>query len=110
MDAKTLFTEKLPTALKDSPEKAREIDAIYLFNVSGGKGGTWSVDCKSDPPAVNEGAVGAADCTIDVADTDLETLLDNPQLAIQLFFQGKIKVSGDPVLATKLGTLFGIGG
>ena len=50
------------------------------------------------------------DCTIEVSDADFEVMVTDPAQAMQLFFQGKIKVTGDPVLATKLGNLFGLGG
>jgi len=109
MDAKTLFDEKMPKALAKDPEKARELNAIYMFKVTGARGGTWTVDCKTDPPAVTVGESGTAECTIEVADGDFESMLADPQMGMQLFFQGKIKIAGDPVLATKLSNLFGFG-
>ena len=109
MDAKTLFNEKLPAALTKDPSRARDLDAIYLFKVTGERGGTWTVDCKAEAPKVVEGEEGAPECTIEIADEDFEAMLKDPQMAMQLFFQGKIKITGDPVLATKLGNLFGMG-
>jgi hypothetical protein len=38
--------------------------------------------------------------------TDFEAMMDNFQLAMQFYFQGKLKVSGDPMLATKLQSVF----
>jgi putative sterol carrier protein len=109
MDAKTLFNEKMPAALAKDPGRARELDATYLFKVTGERGGTWTVDCKAETPKVVEGEEGAPECTIELADEDFEAMLKDPQMAMQLFFQGKIKITGDPVLATKLGNLFGLG-
>jgi putative sterol carrier protein len=108
MDTKTLFNEKLPKSIAENPQKARELDAVYLFKVSGDGGGTWTVDLKSDPPSVVEGEAGTPDCTIEVADSDFESMLDNPQMGMQLFFQGKIKIAGDPMLATKLQNLLSL--
>jgi putative sterol carrier protein len=110
MDAKTLFNEKLPKSIEKKPERARELDAIYRFVVTGDGGGTWTLDCKSDPPTITEGETVEPECTIELTDEDFAEMLKDPQMAMQLFFQGKIKVSGDPMLATKLSTIFGMGG
>jgi putative sterol carrier protein len=109
MDAKTIFGEKMPAALTKTPEKFKEVDAIYLFKVTGDRGGTWTMDLKADPPQVLEGEQGTADCTIELSDEDFETMISEPPMAMQLFFQGKIKISGDPVLATKLQLVLGVG-
>lgn len=110
MDAKTLFDEKLPQVFEKTPAQAKELDCVYLFKVTGDDGGTWTVDCKSEPPTVAKGEEGEADCTIELTDEDFETMTSDPQMAMQLFFQGKIRITGDPVLATKLGNLLGMGG
>lgn len=109
MDAKTLFNEKLPKSLEKNPDRAKELDAIYQFKVLGGGGGTWTLDCKSDSPSCTEGESGEPECTIELSSEDFAEMLKDPQLAMQLFFQGKIKISGDPMLATKLQTIFGLG-
>ena len=106
MQPKSMFGEKLPGILKGSPDKLKELNAVFLFKISGDNGGTWTVDCKADPPTVAEGEAGTADCTIEVSDEDFNTMTDDPQAGMQLFFAGKLKVSGDPMLATKLQTLF----
>jgi putative sterol carrier protein len=59
------------------------------------------VDLKNDPPVCKEGAL-AADCTITMSNEDFKAIRANPQAAMQLFFQGKLKVQGNPMLATKL--------
>jgi putative sterol carrier protein len=110
MDAKTMFEEKMPEAFTKHPEKVEDLDAIYLFKITGDRGGTWTVDCKTKPPKVAEGEDGAPDCSIELTDEDFELMVKDPMQAMQLFFQGKIKITGDPVLATKLGNLFGFGG
>ncbi len=37
-------------------------------------------------------------------------MLSDPQAGMQLYFQGKLKVSGDPMLATKLQQFFDLAG
>lgn len=101
-DAKTDFTKNLPEKIAADPERAKAINAIFLFKISGDHGGTWTVDLKSDTPGVKEGEVGEPDCTLEMTDEDWKSISDNPQSAMALFFQGKLKVTGDAMLATKL--------
>ncbi|HJZ84623.1 MAG TPA: SCP2 sterol-binding domain-containing protein [Polyangia bacterium] len=107
--AKDLFDTTVPQALSKYPDKAREIAAVYCFKITGPNGGTWTVDLVSNPPTCKPGEGATPQCTIDVADTDFEQMLGNPQLGMQLYFQGKLRVTGDPMLATRLQKLFTIG-
>jgi hypothetical protein len=104
--AQELFNQQVPAALAAHPDKAKEIGAVYLFKVTGDDGGTWTVDLASSPPSCTEGEKGGAQCTIEVAHADFKTMLQNPAMGMQLYFTGKLKVAGDPMLATKLQKLF----
>ncbi|HEY8922958.1 MAG TPA: SCP2 sterol-binding domain-containing protein [Polyangia bacterium] len=100
---KSYFDQKVPAALAEHPDKAKEVAAVYLFKVSGADGGTWTVDLVSTPPTCQPGAHGTPQCTIECADTDLRSMIEGGmQAAMSLFFSGKLKVSGDPSLATRL--------
>lgn len=105
-NAAELFNTQVPAALAKNPDKAREIGSVYLFKVSGDGGGTWTVDLASPTPTCTEGDKGNASCTIEVAHTDFMSMLGNPTLGMQLYFQGKLKVLGDQMAATKLNKLF----
>jgi hypothetical protein len=105
-DAKELFDVMVPEALAKWPEKAKEVDAVYCFKITGAGGGEWTADLTSDPPTCVAGDTGSAQCTIEVASEDFNSMLTNPQIGMQLYFQGKLKVTGDPMLATKLQKLF----
>ena len=59
-------------------------------------------------PACMAGIQGTPHCTIEVAHTDFQTMLTNPAAGMQLYFTGKLKVTGDPMLATKLQKLFSL--
>ena len=107
-DATELFDVLVPQGLKQFPDKAREVNAVYAFKISGEGGGEWTVDLASDPPGVTKGDTGKAQCTIEVAHDDFKAMLGNPQLGMQLYFQGKLKVTGDPMLATKLQQFFAL--
>ncbi|MDI7267047.1 MAG: SCP2 sterol-binding domain-containing protein [Myxococcota bacterium] len=101
MDAKEYFGTELPKRLAADPAAARSVAAVFHMSITGDGGGEWLVDLKSDPPTCKEGG-GAADCTITMSNDDFKAIRVNPQAAMQLFFQGKLKVQGNPMLATKL--------
>jgi alkyl sulfatase BDS1-like metallo-beta-lactamase superfamily hydrolase len=105
-----LFNERLPGALARNAEDARTIGARFQLTITGAEGGEWYIDVSGAPPAplcVPGPGPGAADCTITVADHDFHKLLENPQImAMQLYFNGKLQVAGNQMLALKLQKLF----
>jgi putative sterol carrier protein len=105
-DAVELFDKQVPEGLAAHPDKAREVNAIYAFKISGEGGGEWTCDLTANPPTCVRGDTGKAQCTIDVAHDDFKTMLSDPNAGMQLYFQGKLRVSGDPMLAMKLQQLF----
>ena len=108
---KTFFDQKVPEVLKISPEKAKDVAAVYLFKIAGPDGGTWTVDLVSNPPTCVQGERGTPQCTIEASDADFRSMIDGGmQAAMTLFFSGKLKVSGDPTLATKLSKLLQMAG
>ena len=110
LSVKTYFDQKVPAALAANPDKAKDVAAVYLFKIAGDDGGTWTVDLVSTPPTCLPGAVGTPQCTIECSDEDLRTMIGGGmQAAMNLFFTGKLKVSGDPNLATKLSKLLSLG-
>ena len=108
-NAQQLFNVDVPEALKKHPDKAREIGAIYLFKITGENGGTWTVDLASATPSCTPGEKTTPQCTIEVDSNDFKQMLANPAMGMQLYFQGKLRVTGDPMLATKLQKLFSMG-
>ena len=108
---KEFFDKRVPEALSKHPEKATEMAAVYLFKISGPDGGTWTADLKSSPPTLVPGEGAAPQCTIEASDADFRTMIDGGMpAAMQLFFSGKLKVTGDPTLATKLSKLLQMAG
>ena len=106
--AQEMFDDQVPKAIAKNPDKAKEIGAVYLFKITGEGGGEWTVDLASETPTCVAGAGAPAQCTIEVAHEDFKGMLGNPQLGMQLYFQGKLRVTGDPMLATKLQKLFSL--
>jgi hypothetical protein len=105
-DAEELFNERVPRTLAQFPAEARAVDAIYCFNISGEGGGVWTVDLTADPPTIETGDTGTAQCTIEVTAEDFNTMLATPQVGMELYFQGKLRITGDPMLASKLEKFF----
>jgi putative sterol carrier protein len=108
VDIKKLFNDDLPAALVKNGEAAKAIGAKYQMNISGPTGGEWNIDVSPSGPSCKPGS-GPADCTISISDEDFQKLVENPQAnGMQLFFSGKLKVSGNQMLAMKLNSLFAL--
>jgi putative sterol carrier protein len=103
-----IFDQLIPAALAKHASQARELHAILCIKVTGEGGGVWTVDLEADPPSCTPNDSGHAQCTIALANDDFLALLENHQLGIQLFFQGKLKVEGDPMLATRIAKLLSL--
>jgi putative sterol carrier protein len=107
---KEFFDKRVPEVLAKHPDKAKEVAAVYLFKISGDDGGTWTADLVSATPTCVPGQAGTPQCTIEATDNDFRQMIDGGmQAAMQLFFSGKLKIAGDPNLATKLSKLLQMG-
>ena len=90
------------------PDLPKKIKASFLFRLT--KGGKvvseWMTDLTKEPGSVTHGKPsGKPSCTITIADEDfVKTAMGeaNPQT---LFMKGKVKISGNIMLAQKLQTL-----
>jgi len=108
VDIQKLFNEELPAALAKNPDQAKQIGAKYQINITGDGGGEWFIDCVNAKS--EKGNPGGADVTITITAEDFQKLHENPQAnGMQLFFAGKLKVSGNQMLAMKLQKLFSLG-
>lgn len=106
MDAQKLFNSVMPKEMEKNPNKSKDVNAIFLFKVSGDRGGTWTIDLKNNPAQILQGEHGDYDCKVEMTDEDFEEAFNSTAAAMMLMFSGKIKVSGDPMLATKLQEIF----
>lgn len=105
-DAQTSFTQSIPQSIEKDVDRAKEVDAVFLFKVNGDRGGVWTVNMK-DAPGVTEGDSGNAECTIEISTEDWKALTEKPGTAMQFFMNGKIKLTGNALLATKLQAVIG---
>ena len=100
---KEIFEQKIHTRLVADPAKAKAVNAIYQFDITGDNGGTWTVDLTQ--PAVVSGSSGKAQCTITMSSKDFVDIISEKLNAQMAFLQGRLKVAGDMSLALKLGTI-----
>lgn len=104
---KAIFEEKIPEGIKKDPSKAKNVGAVYQFDITGQNGGTWTVDLKAEPPQVRSGTAEQPGCTITMVDNDFVDLVTGKLNGQMAFMSGKIKIKGNMGLAMKLNQVIG---
>lgn len=105
--AQEVFDVLVPAGIAAHPEKARELNCVYCFKITGEGGADWTIDLTAETPSCTRGASEKAQCTISISAEDFKTMLGgDPNAGMQLFFAGKLVVAGDVTLAMKLQQLF----
>lgn len=99
MNTKEFFNNQLPTALAANSEDAKTINARYQINIAGT--GEWNLDLTANGPVCKAGT-GPADCTVSLDEASFQKLASDPKSALMMFFTGKMKVSGNQMLGSKL--------
>ncbi len=102
-----LFENTLTEKMKNNPDQAKSINAIYQFVLTGDNGGNWVVDLTQEGGHIYEGTAATSNCTVT---TDAETFVKiatGKMAAPMAFMTGKLKIKGDMNLATKLGKVIG---
>ena len=90
-ETKDFFESWLPEKLRDHPTLAKDINAVYVFDIDGA--GQWTVDLTSGAGEVRSGGHPDPGCVVTEAKGDFESMLENPASAMMLFMAGKLKVS-----------------
>jgi F420-dependent oxidoreductase-like protein len=101
-----IIFDQITQRVANTPGIVEKVNAVYQFNVHGNDGGQWVVDLKSADGSVWPGVYDGADCVISIGDADLIALADGQLNALAAFMQGRIQVQGNPLLATRLQSLF----
>ena len=102
-DVKAIF-DRIPEAF--NADAAQGVDAVFQFEITGEGGGSWNVTIRNGSCQVQEGAHDDPSVTMAMsAETWLE-IVNRELNGIQAFMSGKLKVSGDMMLAQKYQSLF----
>src|SRR5207244_11473156 len=91
-----LFTEDLQGALQRNSLEARKLGGVYQINISGVR--SWTIDLSRETPLVVEGrSNGPTQTTINIAESDFNELLTDPENeSVKLFRSGRIQIEGNP--------------
>jgi putative sterol carrier protein len=90
-------------------EKAGDLNATVVFELSGDDGGAWSVSVADGKCDVQEGATDNPTATIKMSASDYVAMTSGKLNPMMAFMSGKIKVDGDLNTVMKFQTLFGMG-
>lgn len=101
-DSKVSFTEVIPAKIARDPARARAVGGIFVFRISGEGGGTYTLDLKNDVSVVEGETCADPDCLLELSNDVWRQMSDTPTQAMQFYFDGKLKVTGNVVLALKL--------
>jgi 3-hydroxyacyl-CoA dehydrogenase/3a,7a,12a-trihydroxy-5b-cholest-24-enoyl-CoA hydratase len=88
------------------PEWLEQVGAVFQFEIEGSEGGSYIVDLRHSPGAARPGHDLEADCHMTMAYEDFRAMLKGELKPEMAFLTGKLQVSGNLLLATKLGPLF----
>lgn len=102
----TALFAKVTQRVAADPTLVQRVNAVYQFNVHGDDGGTWVVDLKNGAGEVWSGVHESADCIISMNQDDFLALATGRINPINAFMQGRIRVQGDIMMATRLQSLF----
>jgi len=92
---------KASANLDANQEAARAFDATYRFVLAGAEGGIYMLTLTNTEVSLREHD-GEADCSLNLHADDLVALLEGRATAQQLFFSGKLGVTGNLGLAVRL--------
>lgn len=107
LTARQIFEETLPAKLEKNPDSAKATNAIYVFNLTGDDGGTWTLNFKEDDDFVSEGESDDAECTVTMSDSDFVDMWQGNLNPAQAFMMNKISIEGNMGLAMKLQNFIG---
>ena len=90
------------------PEKAKDINMVLGFDLSGDNGGNWSIKIADGAIDVNESPAESPNATISMDGDDYVKMMSGDLNPMMAFMSGKIKVDGDLNSVMKMQSLFGM--
>jgi 3-hydroxyacyl-CoA dehydrogenase/3a,7a,12a-trihydroxy-5b-cholest-24-enoyl-CoA hydratase len=87
--------------LARNPGLVGKVGNVYLFKLTD-PASQWTVDLKHDRGSVSEGAVGTADCVLEISEADFLAMTKGESDPMKLFTNGKLKITGNVMASQKL--------
>jgi len=88
------------------PEAAAGMNATLQLDLSGEGGGQWHLIVADKQLQLKDGLAANPNMTLKMSADDFVAMINGTANPMQMFMQGKVKVSGDMALAMKLQSLF----
>lgn len=98
--------EKMPGQFQ--ADKAGDMNAVILFDLSGEGGGQWSVAIADGKCEVTQGAAESPKATVRMDAGDYKDMITGKLNPMMAFMSGKVKVEGDLNTVMKFQQLFGM--
>lgn len=89
-----------------SAEKAEGVDEVIQLHLSGESGGDWYLQIKNKECNLVQGIAEAPGFTLESSITDFKDLAEGKLEPVKAFMSGRIKFSGNMMVAMKLASLF----
>ncbi|HMK75356.1 MAG TPA: SCP2 sterol-binding domain-containing protein [Thermodesulfobacteriota bacterium] len=89
-----------------NPNAAAGLNAVVQYNIEGADGGDWYVVIKDQTCTVSQGVHTSPTLTMKMADKDWTAMCNGQLNGMTAFMTGKLKTTGDIMLAQRLTTLF----
>lgn len=89
-----------------NPSAAAGLHKTFQFNISGDEAGVWALQVANQTCELIRGGVEKPDITMSILDKDWLAIAEGRLDTMNAFMTGKLKVSGDTMLAMRLQTLF----
>jgi putative sterol carrier protein len=96
--------EQMPSVF--NPAAAAGLNKTFQWNITGDEAGVWAFKINNGQGEVIPGGVEKPDVTFTISDTDWLAITEGKLDGMNAFMTGKLKVSGDMMLAMKLQNLF----
>ena len=96
--------EQMPSVF--NPAAAAGMNKTFQWNITGDEAGVWAFKINNGQGEVIPGGVEKPDVTFTISDKDWLAMTEGKLDGMNAFMTGKLKVSGDMMLAMKLQNLF----
>jgi putative sterol carrier protein len=87
-------------------ESAKDVDAVFQLDISGDQAGQWYLTVRDQSCDIAEGAHDRPNVTFSMAGADFVEMMTGKITGQAAFFSGKLRVSGDLMLAQRFEALF----